>query len=471
MRMKRNNLTEGPILKSLIALTIPVVLANILQTAYHLVDTFWVGRLGAGAVAAVSMSLPIIFLTISLGGGISIAGSILVAQYKGKKIQGNVDFIAAQTMFMVFFASLIITAAGYLLAEPVIGLMGAEPSVTSGAVSYLKISMLGTLFVFGFFAFQSLVRGVGEVKKPMYIVLGTVLLNLVLDPLLIMGYGPIPAFGVAGAAIATVITQGVALLIGVLMLFGGRYGIHIKKRNLRPDFPIMKKIFMLGLPSSIEQSMLSLSIIAMVFLVTSFGTMVTASYGIGIRIFSFIIIPILGLSMATSTLAGQNIGAGKIKRVERIVVLSSLIGFGALTTIGVVVFLSAEALTAFFVPGNAEVIANGASFIRILSLTFGFVAIHQVVVGVFRGAGEMIVSMVLTLILFWILRFPLAYILSNYTALSFSGIWWAFPIANIIGTAVAVIWYLRGTWKTKNITKEFGLSEQVEKEAVIEEGM
>ncbi|MEJ2053940.1 MAG: MATE family efflux transporter, partial [Calditrichaceae bacterium] len=183
------DLTEGPILKSLISLTVPIILANLLQTAYQLTDTFWVGRLGTDAVAAVSISFPIIFLTISLGSGLTVAGTIFVAQFKGKKDQQAVDHITSQTLFMVVIISSILAVIGYILTPAIIRLMGTESKVYAGAVSYLKISFIGMVFTFTYMAFQSLMRGVGDVKTPMYIVLGTVLLNLALDPLFIFGYG------------------------------------------------------------------------------------------------------------------------------------------------------------------------------------------------------------------------------------------------------------------------------------------
>jgi len=169
-------------------------------------------------------------------------------------------------------------------------LMGAEPAVLAGAVSYLQISFIGVIFLFAYFVFQSLMRGVGDVKTPMYIVFGTVLLNLVLDPLFIFGFGPIPAYGVSGAAIATIGTQGIAAIIGIMMLFSGRYGIHLKRNHLKPDFAIIKKMFKLGYPASIEQSARALNFTVMTLLVASFGTLAVASYGIGFRILSFIII-------------------------------------------------------------------------------------------------------------------------------------------------------------------------------------
>ncbi len=466
-----NKLTEGSILRSLITLSVPIIFANILQTAYQLTDTFWVGRLGNVAVAAVSISFPIIFFIISLGGGLAIAGTILVSQYKGKENKKAVNHITSQTLLTVIIISIILSIIGYFLSPFLIHLMGVEKNVFLSAVSYIKISFIGMVFVFTYMVFQSLMRGVGDVKTPMYIVLGTVFLNLILDPLFIFGYGFIPAFGVAGAAMATIGTQGLAAIIGIMLLLKGKYQIKLHLNDLKPDFPLIKKMFWLGFPASIEQSTIASGLIIMAFLVATFGTITIAAYGIGVRVLSFIIIPAVGLSMATSTLVGQNIGAKKIKRAEKIVKLSAISSFIILTLVGAVTFLFAQQISAIFIPGQIETIHSSALFIKIMAFTFGFIGVRQVLNGAFRGSGNTIISMMLAIISLWLLRLPLAYILSLHTSLAKIGIWVAFPVGNIISAIIAIIWFKKGTWKKKNITDEIELTDKVSKETVIEEGI
>jgi putative MATE family efflux protein len=468
---EKNNLIEGSIIKSLIALSVPIIFANILQTAYQLTDTFWVGRLGTVAVAAVSISFPIIFLIISLGGGLAMAGTILVAQYKGREDKKAVNHITSQTLLMVVFMSIILAIIGYVLSPLFIKLMGAEQNVFSSAVSYMKISFIGMIFMFTYMVFQSLMRGVGDVKTPMYIVLGTVLLNLIFDPLFIFGYGFIPAFGVAGAAVATIGTQGLAAIIGIALLLKGKHQIQLHVNDLKPDVPLMKKMFKIGFPASIEQSTRALGMTIMTFLVATFGTLTLAAYGIGSRILSFVIIPAMGLSMATSTLVGQNIGAGKTNRAEKITKLSALAGFIILTIVGIITFLFAKQISAIFIPGELETIQASALFIKIMALTFGFIGIQMALNGAFRGSGSTIISMILSVVSLWVLRFPLAYLLSMHTHFAEVGIWMAFPIANIIATIIAIIWFAKGTWKQKEITKEVKLIRETTKETIVEEGI
>ncbi len=470
MAIDDNALVNEPIMKTLLMLSVPIILANILQTAYQLTDTFWVGRLGADAVAAVSISFPVIFLLVSLGGGLAIAGTILIAQYKGKSNRKATDHVAAQTLLLVFFVSLILSVIGYLLTPYLLTLMGAGPDIYQGALSYMRISFMGIIFMFIFMVFQSLMRGVGDVRTPMYIVLSTVLLNLILDPLFIFGYGIIPAFGVAGAAVASVGTQALSAVIGLIVLYSGRFGIHVRSSEFKPDMKLILKMFRLGFPASIEQATRALGLIFMVVLVTGFGTEVIASYGIGTRILGFIIIPALGLSMATSTLVGQNMGAGKIERAQKVVVYSAWLGFGALTLVGVLLFIFATPISALFIPGDAFAISMSASFIRIMAFTFGFIGVQQVLNGAFRGSGNTFISMMLAIVSLWVLRFPIAYMLGYHTSLGETGIWYAFPIANVIAAAIALAWFSRGTWKLTRVTEDVRLGEMVSDEAHIEEG-
>lgn len=438
--------TEGPILRALVALAVPIVATNIFQTLYQLIDTFWVGRLGAAAVAAVSLSFPILFFMISAGGGLAVAGAILVAQTFGTGDEEAIDHAAGQTLLAVGVVSALLSVAGFILSEPLMALFRVEPVVRQMAVSYLEISFLGLVAVFVYFVFQALLRGVGNVRTPMTIAAGTVVLNFFLDPLLILGYGPVPAMGVAGAAWATISAQGLAGVVGMGILFSGRYGIHLRVRHFRPARAILLKILRLGIPSSIEQSTRALGIAVMMLLVAGFGTTVIASYGIGTRILSFIIIPAMGLSLATTTIVGQNVGAWKNDRATVAARMAMTAGFVALTAAGGLLFLFAVPVIRAFVPNEPEVVQIGAHFIRIMGPAFGFFGIQMVMSGALAGAGNTMAAMSLSIIAFWVLRFPVAWILSVAVGLGPDGIFWAFPISNVVSAVIALTWFLRGTW-------------------------
>lgn len=450
----KQDFTEGKILSSLTTLAAPIILANLLQTGYQLIDTFWLGRLGANAVAAVSVSFPILMLIISLGAGLTLAGTVLVAQYKGANDQKMVNYISSQNVFLIFLVSIFLSLMGYFIADPLMKIIGAGPEILEDSISYFKISSLGFVFIFMFFIFQSLMRGIGNVMLPVYVVLSTVVLNAILDPLFIYGYGPIPAYGITGAAIASVFTQGISGFIGIYILFKGKSGIYIKWASMKLNLEAVKKILKLGVPASVEQSTRAGGMIMMIALVASFGSHVVASYGIGARILSFVVVPALGFAIATTSLIGQNIGAGKLERAEKVANLSSKIGFFGLTAIGLIFFLFAEYLVAFFVPDDPEVIKDGALFIKIMAPSFGLMGIQQIMNGVFNGAGFTKASMLISILGLWIIRFPLAFLLSKNTGLGFVGIWWAFPTSNLITAVVAFIYFKMGHWKTRLINIE-----------------
>ncbi|MEI6058501.1 MAG: MATE family efflux transporter [archaeon] len=473
LKLDKRDLTKGSILKTLIFLSLPIILANVLQTLYNVTDTFWVGRLGANAVAAVSLSFPLIFLVTSLGGGLTMAGTILVAQYRGKKDFKNVDFISAQTIIILLFVSIILSISAYLLSDKLLTLIGATAETLPIASSYFKISSIGFTFVFGFLIIQSLLRGAGEVKMPLYIVIFTVLLNFILDPLFIFGWKFIPAMGAAGAAAATIGTQAIATILGLGLMIKGKYGIHLKKKNFKPNFKIFKKIFFLGFPSSIEQSARALGMSIRTFLFATFGTIALAAFGIGTRIFVFVFIPAMGFSMGAATMIGQNIGAGKIERTKKIIKTSIIFNIIFLGLIGLITFIFAKSLVSFFIPSDIEVIAQGTTLLRYLTISFSLIGIELTILGTFRGAGRTGVSMALSLISLWLIELPLAIILAKFTPLGLLGLLIAYPVSDLISTIVTIIVFKKVDWKSKKLiedakSKKSRMQEEIREECIEE---
>ena len=217
--------------------------------------------------------------------------------------------------------------------------------------------------------------------------------------------------------------------------------------------------------------MRALGLMLMTFLIASYGTNAVASYGAGTNILQLVMIPAMGLSMAISTLAGQNIGADNIQRVEKVARLGSALGFSILTAIGIIVFFTAPYLVAFFVPGDENVISGGTVFLRIMCLSWGFMGLQLSLTGVLRASGNMVVAMVLTLISQWVLQFPIAYVLSHNTNLEQVGLWWAFPISNIIIALVTMAVFAKGDWKKKKLTDDDRLTIKVAQEITAEEGI
>jgi len=450
----KDKLLEGPILRSLLALAVPIVAANALQSAYQIIDAFWVGRLGGAAVAAVSVSFPPMFLMFAIGSGLSMAGSTLIAQYVGARNERMVGHVAGQTLLMVALVSVVLGAGGYFGAPALLRLMGVTSDVYPGALAFMRVSFVGLIFSFTYFVFQSIMRGIGRPNLPVYIALGTVFLNFMLNPLLIFGWGPVPGFGVMGAAMTTFVCQAISAVIGIVVLALGLHGIRVRRGDFIPDLAYVKRAFLLGLPASIEMSARAGALIVMSFLITSFGTLALAAYGVSANVLQVVMIPAMGLSMAISTLVGQNIGARNVERAAAIGRLGALIGFVGLEAFGLLVFFFPRTIVAFFVPEDAAVIEAGAEFLRIGAPAWGFLGLQFALTGVLRASGNMVMTMMLTLVSQWVLLFPLAYVLSKHTALGMQGIWWAFPAANVIIALVTIGVFAKGDWKKKRLLDE-----------------
>ena len=444
-------ISQKPVLKSILSLSIPIILANIIQSLYQMTDSFWVGRLGGAALASVSICSPIIFLAIALGVGFAIAGSTLVAQYFGAKNYSMVSHSAAQTLLLITFISLIFSSLGYFFAPQILFLMGANSEIFTMALGFLRVSFLAVIFNFSFFMFQSIMRSIGRPQIPVLIVSMTALLNFILDPLFIFGWKAIPGFGVQGAAVATLFTQGIAAIVGLAILFGGKYGVDLKIKHFTPDFKFMKKAFWIGLPTSIEQSSRNFAMTLVISLVASFGTTAVASYGAGMNINQVAIMVGVGLAIANGTLVGQNIGANRLDQAIKISKISALMSFITLSFLGLLSFIFSKNLISFFIPHDPLVIQGGSNMIRIVALSFGFVGLHMSFSNVFSAAGLTKIPMYLTIFSQWFFQIPLSFFLSKYTPLGVNGIWMVLPLTNILGSFIAYILYSKGSWKNTKL--------------------
>ena len=451
MKQAKVSLTEGSILKALIALSLPIIGANLLQTGYQLVDAFWVGRLGTNAVAAVSVSYPVNFLLISLSSGFAFAGTILVAQYAGAKNLKMVNHVAIQSLVMVLLMSVVLSAIAYTLSPQILHWLGVEQEIFAEANLFQRVIFIGLVFNFGFILFQSLLRGIGEVRIPLYINALSLGLNFILDPLFIYGWGPIPGYGVAGAAYSTLATLALSALIGHYILFYGKTDFKLTLKKFRFDPPLLKKAFKLGMPSSIEISARALGLTLMTGIAAKFGTEVLAAYGVGARLISFVVIVGLGLLKATSTLVGQNIGANKIDRAERTSDYAAIIAFSSMTLIGIVFFVFAEPIVRTFLDASDEVVAMGVSFVKITAPAFGFMGAQLALIGTLRGSGNTLESMLFTIIGIWVIQFPFAWIVSGMESMGYLGVWWSFPVSYIVPAVLTFIWYKKGAWKRKRV--------------------
>ncbi len=439
------DLLEGPVGKNLFFLSLPVIVINLLQTAYNLADTFWLGQYSDVALEAITYAFPVVFFLISLGMGLAVAGSVLVAQNEGSGNSKRRNYAASQTIAFSALASVVIGLIGVFVISDLVTLLGASGSAAAGASGYLEVISIGLFSMFGFLVFQSLMRGFGDTVTPMILMLATVILNILIDPLFIFGYGPIPEMGVTGAAVATVFSRTLSLLVGIGILFRGTRGIEISLSQMRPDFSFFKKMMSIGVPASAEQTGRSLSVNALVAVVgTIFAGPVVSGYGIAVRIFSMVFLPAAAVGRGVESMTGQNLGAGKYDRAADTARFGAKWTFIILTGLGAVTFILAEPISSIFTT-NPEIAAVSAEFLRYVSFSFGFIGVLRSYNGSFRGAGKTLTAAVISIATLGLIRLPIAYF--GAIKIGTKGVWIAFLISNVAGAAIAYLWFQRGTWR------------------------
>jgi putative MATE family efflux protein len=384
-----------------------------------------------------------------LGAGLFISGTVLISHHKGREDHEKINFISAQLIILMVIVSLLLSVLGYFISPFLVKMIGAEQLIPFGIISYLQLFFVSTIFIFAFALYQALMRAMGDVKTPVYIILITVFLNFLIDPIFIFGFGFIPQLGTEGAALATLFCEAINTLIVGYLFWKGKNGIVLKKENFKIHLKTMKRILKVGIPSSMEQFARSLGFVFISFMVAKLGTTAIAAYGVGGEILGLIMVVSMSFMMATSVMVGRSIGSGNFERAEIITKSVSKMSFLVISFLGILSFTFAEQISRIFIPNDPAVIAESILYLRIMSLFFGFLSLQQIFNGTFTGAGDTKISMVLAIISLWILRIPTAFILSNI--LGFAGICWSFPIANTIAAALGYLVFINGKWKERGI--------------------
>ena len=471
-----DSITDGALLGPMVRLAWPIVVIQLLQVAYNLADTFWLGQLSGNAVAAISIAFPLVFFLISVGGGFTTSGSILVAQYTGADSETSAGKVAAQTLGFVVTISTILGVVGHFVTGDMLALLPADPEtarvVIPMAADYMRVFFLGMPALFGFFVFSSLMRGYGNTRTPMIVMLVSVVVNVVLDPILIFGFADNPLFsmlgagafqsslyattgfggmGIEGAAVATIFSRSVAAVLGIYVLFFTTAGPVIELGHFVPDFSMVSKIVRVSTPSAAEQSTTALAMITLTAMVASFPPAVVGAFGLGNRLISLVFLPAMGLGRATNTMVGQNLGAEQSERAERAVWLAAKFAAAVLLGIAVVAAVFPRPIVAVFLGPNTEhaaaIIEYGSTYVRIRAVEFVFIGVLQVLLGAFRGAGNTKTAMAISMVTLWLGRVPTVYFFAFVLGWGATGIWVGMALGNIVGALVAALWFTRGTWK------------------------
>ena len=455
----RDSILNRGIIRTALTLGWPVMLSNVFETVYNLTDAFWLGKLGPEAVAAPSISWPIIFLFMSISAGLGISGISLVSQYTGAGLPEKANRAAGQLLFVLLRTSLVASIVGFPFAGGVLALMGASQVVQATTTPYLHVMFLALPFLFFHFGFRATLRGYGDTRTPMLLTIASSVLDTALDPFFVFGWGPIPQMGVVGAALTTLMTRGLVAIIGMYLLFSGRLGVKLRLSDLKPDVNWMKRVVSIGAPSAIGLSGTALGFVVLISLVSIEDKLLPgegvllAAYGIGFRLINFINIILWGGVSAISTMVGQNLGANQHERATEIAKKLLLAFFIlALTGSAVIYFLRVPLYRLFI--SSPEVLEAGSVFITFFVFSVPFFTVFRMASGVFEGAGNTRPSMVLSLIRLWGLRTLLASVFYFFFGMGAAGIWAGMTIGNVGAAALSVAWLSKGTWKRRVIEEE-----------------
>ncbi|MFW5952816.1 MAG: MATE family efflux transporter [Candidatus Natronoplasma sp.] len=460
---RREKILKGKIIPTLLSLAWPVVVGSMLQTAYNLADTFWLGRVSARAVAAPTTAFPLVMVLNALGMGLATAGISLVSQHTGSGGDERANEAAGQVFGLLFVISAAGAVIGLLASGPVMKVI-ADPDVYPLALIYVRIIFAGAPLMFTFIAFRFILRGTGDMKTPMYIRGIGVVLNVILDPLLILGIGPFPEMGVAGAAIATVSTRGVASVIGVYMLFTGKVDIKLTLQDIKLRLRWVKKIFDIGLPASVARVGSSLGFVGLIAMISSFGTVAISSYGVGQRVIQMINLGIWGFAGSATTMVGQNVGAQQKSRAEEIVHKTLMVSGVIMVTIAIVIYLIREPMVAFFLDESeieqfSAVVSEASRFISIFVISIPFFGWFRIFDSTYRGTGHTRAAMSFSLTRILILRLGFSYFIAFPVFgiglnLGIVGVWIGMAMSNITITGLSYLYFRTGRWKERTIEEK-----------------
>ena len=422
-------------------------MGNVFQQLYNVVDSIIIGKvLGKEALAAVGANFPLIFALISFVVGIAIGSTVVISQYFGAKQMDNVKKAIDTLYIFMFWAALVISVIGYFGSEYIFRLISLPEDVLIPATQYFRVYAIGFLFFFGFQGTSAILRGMGDSKTPLYFLVISTLMNIVLDLVFVL----VLNWGIVGVAAATVIAQAGAFF--TIMWYLNKYHtfIDISPLKMKFDREIFSKSLKIGLPSGFQQTFVSVGFLALYRIVNQFGTSTIAAYSIAMRIDMFAAMPAMNFSAAISTFVGQNIGANKFHRIGRglnaTLIMTNLISL----FVTIMALFFAKQLIGVFT-NDAEVIDIGKHYIYIVSGFYIVFTTMFIFTGVLRGAGDTLVPMFVTIFSLWIIRIPVSYFLSE--RIGSAGIWWGIPIAWIIGAVASFLYYKTGRWKKKAVVK------------------
>jgi len=455
----RVDITEGNVLRNVLYMGIPSMIGFGAMTIYGLTDIYWVGRLGTAQVAAITLFGAIAWVLGSTNQIVGTGSVALISRRYGEKDYEATRDVIRQTILLKVMIAAVMAAIGLLIVPKVLEFMNAEPEARAYAITYANVYFYGLPFMFSSFTVYTALRGVGDAPKAMYIMLTSTALNVILDPIFmfdripVRGLEAVPGLGlgVAGAALATVLSATVAVAIGLYVLAAGKSNITVPMwRKFHPRINVMLQILGIGGPAGLNSIMRSMAHWFVTMLVATFGTVVVAAYGLGIRIMELGILFGVGLNLGVSAMVGQNLGANKKDRAHEAVVKATLLVLGITAVLGAFEFAFARQILGFFTQ-DPDVIATGILLVRLLAAAQIWIAMHITMSAAFWGSGDTWPPTVIAGVVEWGVQIPLILLAIHVLRTTETGVWWAMFAASFVEILLTYVWFRRGRWKHRAV--------------------
>lgn len=444
----QEQILKGSLWRAVLALAVPVIINSFLQTMYNLTDTYWLGRLGTGQLAAINLVTPVQNIIINFGSGITVAGSVLIAQYIGAGEKENARSMANQIFICAMGFAVVCAAVCFLLTPAIVNWLGADKETYSHAVIYLRVVIWDMPFLYMVNIFSAVHQSQGDTVTPMFLNLGGILLNMVLDPTLIV----VCDMGVAGAALATLLAKLVPATAAFFLLSRKGNDVALDRKYMRLEREKVRMILKIGLPTAIGGSTMQLGFLLMSKNVYVYGTQAMAAYGIGNKVNGLITLPSNGIGSAVATIVGQNMGANQRDRAEKGYHISMRIAVVFLFVGGMILSRApiSTAIVSIF-SDDEEVIAMAADFLSIMAFYCFTNGVYNSTVGLFNGTGHTEVTMAVDATRLWVFRFLTLWFCESVLHMGVRSVWYSVVVSNAISAAILYVLYLSGIWKKSKI--------------------
>lgn len=449
----RTILVEGPIAKTLFFFTLPILFGNVLQSLNGSVNAVWVGHyLGEAALTATANSNAILFFLIASVMGLGMAATILVGQSLGAKNMDQAKRVVGTSVTFFVCISLLVAVFGLVFSEHLMELMHTPHDALPLAVAYLRIIFLALPFQFAYIFLMMILRGAGDTKTPFKFQIMSVGLDIALNPLFIFGWGPVPGFGIAGSALATLLAQSLSLAGLIIYLYHKKHFLCLhggEGHYLRPDRTILKSMVVKGIPMGLQMAVVSLSLIMMISLVNRFGSQTAAAYGACLQLWNYVQMPALAVGMAVSSMAAQNIGARRLDRVQRVAMVGVMFNFLMTGSLVTLIYLFNRTALGFFLPAHVNALPMAQHINAMVAWSFVLLGVTFVLSSVMRASGAVLAPLVILFLALWCIRLPFASMLMGRWGAD--AVWWSFGAGSISAMLMSIGYYRFGGWRNAHM--------------------